>query len=219
MVKHFDRYIILASQNDLFRRQTSPCRFGFQHRLSHCRPRTVSTSKAPTFTLSDKLSFLSRAVVPGPVASVPAPAPEPVGLPPRNIVDLAGTRASTFSRRTTSRRQARLVDREPESEQPLLEVRDTPVAVVLEQRSASQSHRYPRRVYFEHYEKRSPDSVVMAPSSSVILKRDGGRHHCCNNGLGMRSIVSVVRLFSPCACGGSSSATMGSMNGSFFTRD
>jgi hypothetical protein len=155
--------------------------------------------------------------VPGPVASVPA---EPVGLPSRNIVDLAGTRRSIFSRRTTSRRQARIVEREPELEQPSLEVRDTPVAVVLEQRSASQSYRYPRRVYFEHYEKRSLDSLVMAPSSSVKLKRDGGRHHgCCNNGLGMRSIVSVVRLFSPCACGGPSSATMNSMNGSFSTRD
>ena len=154
---------------------------------------------------------------------LPAQVPAPAGLSGRNIVDLRSTKGpSTSSRRSISRRQARLVEREPELEQPSLEARDTPVAVVLEQRSASPSHRYPRRVYFEHYEKRSPDSLVI-PSSSVIVARDGGHPHCgCSNGLSMRSIVSVVRLFDRCSCDAPSSvasASSGSTNGSFFTCD
>ena len=97
-------------------------------------------------------------------APAPAPAPEPVGpvgLSTRNVVDVRGTHvSSTNSRRTMSRRQARLVEREPELEQPSLDARNTPVDAVLEQPSASQKRRrYPRRVYFEYYEKRSPDSA------------------------------------------------------------
>ncbi|KAF8731475.1 hypothetical protein AX14_004837, partial [Amanita brunnescens Koide BX004] len=162
-----------------------------------------------------------RAVVP----RAPEPtAPEPIGSLAPRIVDFPGPGHSTISRRTMSRRQARLVEREPIVEQPPLESRDTPVAV--EQRSdAHQRRRYPRRVYFEHYEKRSPDSLDIPSTSHVKIARDGGHHHngCdCNSGLNMRSFVSVARLFTRCKCDGQPSAMssmqqpgnmMGSMNG------
>jgi len=99
--------------------------------------------------------------------------------------------------------EARLVQREPEIEQPSLESRDTPV--VVEQRDAGSTHRYPRRAYYEYYEKRSPDSVVAPASSSIKFARDGGRHHSkkcnCGNGIQMRSFISIVRRNDPCACG------------------
>ena len=166
-----------------------------------------------------------------------APAPEHVGPSVRtvpNIVDVAGpshSSTSTISRRTISRRQARLVERGPRLEQPSLEARDTPVDVILEQRSASQKRRYPRRAYFERYEKRSPDSLVMrAPSSSINFARDGVLPRC---GCGGPSFVSVVSLFRRCACDAQSSGTSDSKgtsdstgstdspkdDGLFFTRD
>ena len=147
---------------------------------------------------------------------------EPVGPSASNIVDFfpRNNGPMPISRRTISRRQARLVQREPELEQPSLEARDTPVDVVLEQRSASQNRRYPRRVYFERYEKRSPDSLVMGAPSSVKFARDG--NHC-----GCSSVLSVVSFFPRCACNdGQSSTTSDSTgsaspptNGSFFIRD
>lgn len=161
------------------------------HRSLQLLYRKYDTTPLPA--LSD--SCHSRAEMPPAVEARDVPStPEP-----RSLEDIALPSGSPVSRRTFSRRQARLVQRE---EQPLLESRDAPV--VVEQRSTVPTRRYPRRAYYEHYEKRSPDSEVIPATSSVKVARDDGHHrshHCdCGNGLNMRSLISLVRRYNPCPC-------------------
>ncbi|KAF8626080.1 hypothetical protein AX15_005089, partial [Amanita polypyramis BW_CC] len=145
-------------------------------------------------------------------------APDSVSPPvARSIVDIPVPRDSTtVSHRSLSRRRARLVAPR-EVDQPVLKSRDT---VLVEERNSEESHnvisqqprRYPRRIYFEHYEKRSPSSIEMERDEPRIrIARDlsddnvlEARCHC--NSHSLRSLVSVARLFERCSCGDKLSA-------------
>ncbi|KAF8626610.1 hypothetical protein AX17_006528 [Amanita inopinata Kibby_2008] len=150
----------------------------------------------------------------------------------RSIVDIPvprdspalGKRSRT---RNTSRRLARLASsREPAPDQPFIEARDTggtlevPRTGHLREHVPQEPHqrRYPRRVYYEYYEKRAPplgDPAVKRDQSNsgevnVARHEQDGMNNViqprcpCASGDGsgsnLRNALSTARLDPRCAC-------------------